>query len=186
MKDVKSIYEKLIDARQDFHSMSIVKTGYNTFSKYSYFELSDFIVHAMNITSKHRIIPIVSFAAELATMTVHDLDSDVTIVITSPMSEATLKACQPVQSMGAVETFQRRYLWVALLEIAEHDAIDAESGNPEETIPEGATDKQLAQIQDYKDAGSIPDVTQSWIDKQSPLTEVAATTLLKKLKKETS
>ena len=177
----KSIYEKLIDARLEFHSTSIVKTGYNDFSKYSYFELSDFIVPAMKITSKHGIVPIVSFGTELATMTVYDLTSDVTIVITSPMSEATLKACQPVQSMGAVETFQRRYLWVALLEIAEHDAIDAVSGNPDDTMPEEASDEQLAHIKEFKDEGNIPEVTQAWIDKQSPLTKDAATGLLKKL-----
>ena len=181
MSETKSIYQKLIDARKEFHSRSIVKTGYNTFSKYSYFELSDFLVPAMHIMADNGLIPIVSFGLELASMTVHDLDSDKTIVITSPMSEATLKACQPVQSMGAVETFQRRYLWVALLEIVEHDAIDAESGNPDDTVPEGATDEQVAQIQDFKDAGAIPEVTQAWIDKQSPLTVDAAAGLLKKL-----
>ncbi len=30
--------------------------------------------------------------------------------------------------MGAVETYQRRYLWVAALEIVEHDALDATTG----------------------------------------------------------
>ena len=70
---------------------------------------------------------------------------------------------------------------MALLEIVEHDAIDAESGNPEDTAPEGATDEQLAQIQDFKDAGSIPEVTQAWLDKQKPLTSENAEKVLKKL-----
>jgi hypothetical protein len=33
-----------------------------------------------------------------------------------------------VQNIGAVETYQRRYLWVAALEIVEHDALDATTG----------------------------------------------------------
>jgi hypothetical protein len=41
------------------------------------------------------------------------------------MSEANLKGCHPVQNLGAVQTYTRRYLWVAALEIVEHDAIDS-------------------------------------------------------------
>ena len=44
------------------------------------------------------------------------------------MSEANLKGCHPVQNLGAVETYIRRYLWVAALEIVEHDAVDSSEG----------------------------------------------------------
>jgi len=180
-----SIYAKLMAARAEFHSSSITKTGYNDFSKYSYFELSDFLVPAMDIMAKNDLIPIISFAEDIATMTVHDVTCDATIVITSPMSTATLKACQPVQSLGAVETFQRRYLWVALLEVVEHDVIESsETGNPDDTRPIEATDEQLAKIQEYKDADQIHEATQQWIDKQKPMTETKAAGLLRRLKEE--
>ncbi len=45
------------------------------------------------------------------------------------MGSAALKGCHEVQNVGAVETYQRRYLWVAALEIVEHDAIDSSDGN---------------------------------------------------------
>jgi hypothetical protein len=48
--------------------------------------------------------------------------------IESPMGSASLKGCHEVQNIGAVETYQRRYLWVAALEIVEHDALDATTG----------------------------------------------------------
>jgi hypothetical protein len=48
--------------------------------------------------------------------------------IESPMGSAALKGCHEVQNIGAVETYQRRYLWVAALEIVEHDALDATTG----------------------------------------------------------
>jgi len=183
MTKQKSIYAKLIAARAKFHSSSITKTGYNDFSKYSYFELSDFIVPAMKIMANNDLIPIISFAEDLATMTVYDITSEATIVITSPMSTAALKACQPVQSLGAVETFQRRYLWVALLEIAEHDVIEESTvGDPNDTKPEAANEQQMAVIRDYKDAGKIPESTQAWLDKHEALSEKQAKTLIKKLK----
>jgi len=178
-----SIYEKIMLARKEFHSASIVKTGYNKHSKYSYFELSDFLVPAMAIMGKQRLVTITSFTADTATMTVHDLDSDASFVITSPMSEATLPACQPVQSLGGVETYQRRYLWVALLEIIEHDVIEETAKvNPDQAPESDASDEQLALIEEYKEAGTIPEVTLKWIEKNSPLTEKQASSLLGKLK----
>ena len=36
-----------------------------------------------------------------------------------------MKGNQPIQNLGAVETYTRRYLWVAALEIVEHDALDS-------------------------------------------------------------
>jgi hypothetical protein len=41
------------------------------------------------------------------------------------MGSAALKGCHEVQNIGAVETYQRRYLWVTAMEIVEHDALDA-------------------------------------------------------------
>ena len=54
------------------------------------------------------------------------------IVITSPMSSAQLKGCHEVQNLGAVQTYTRRYLWVAALEIVEHDAVDSSKGTEED------------------------------------------------------
>jgi hypothetical protein len=54
---------------------------------------------------------------------------DETIVLTSPMGSALLKGCHEVQNIGAVETYQRRYLWVAALEIIEQDALEETTGS---------------------------------------------------------
>jgi hypothetical protein len=47
------------------------------------------------------------------------------------MGSAALKGCHEVQNIGAVETYQRRYLWVSAMEIVEHDALDATTGASE-------------------------------------------------------
>jgi len=190
----KNIYQKLIDARKQFHATEIKKTGYNAFSKYWYFELSDFLLPAMDILAEHDMIAIVSFETELATMTVHDVTSDATIIITSPLSTATLKACQPVQSMGACETFVRRYLYTTLFEIVEHDAIEAETGKPDnqeqpakaEPVPEKkvakpATEKQFASINEYVSSNLMPAKTLEWLQNEAhwnALTSSQATKIL--------
>jgi hypothetical protein len=48
------------------------------------------------------------------------------------MGSANLKGCHEVQNIGAVETYQRRYLWSAALEIIENDVLDSTT-NPVET-----------------------------------------------------
>jgi len=57
------------------------------------------------------------------------------IIITSPMSTAALKGCHEVQNLGAVQTYLRRYFWVAALEIVEHDALDQPIN--EQNVPAG-------------------------------------------------
>lgn len=121
-----NIYQKLNAARTDFHALQLTKTGHNKFAGYFYFELGDFLIPALSTLSKNGITAVVSFAPDMATMTLVNTDKpDETIVITSPMGSASLKGCHEVQNIGAVETYQRRYLWCAALEIVEHDAVDA-------------------------------------------------------------
>ena len=124
-----NVYTKLNMAREKFHETKLKKTGHNKFANYYYFELGDFLIPALQIFKDHRLSGVISFGKELAEMRIIDIDNpqDV-IVITSPMSTAALKGCHEVQNLGAVQTYLRRYLWVAALEIVEHDALDATTG----------------------------------------------------------
>jgi hypothetical protein len=127
-----NVHRKLSAARKQFHTLALKKTGKNTFAGYDYFELGDFLVPALGVFDEVGLGATVSFDRELATMTIRDLDNpDDTITITSPMGSAALKGCHEVQNIGAVETYQRRYLWVAALEIVEHDALDKTTGGVE-------------------------------------------------------
>jgi len=67
----------------------------------------------------------VSFTKDEASLDIVDVENGGMITITSPFGSAALKGCHEVQNIGAVETYQRRYLWVAAMEIVEHDALDA-------------------------------------------------------------
>jgi hypothetical protein len=121
-----NVYQKLNAARESFHQTKLTKTGHNKFAGYKYFELGDFLIPALHIFAEHGLTGIISFGKEEASMTIIDVyKPEDRIVITSPMSSAALKGCHEVQNLGAVQTYLRRYLWVAALEIVEHDAIDS-------------------------------------------------------------
>ena len=122
-----SVFKKLSKARVMLQQVEMTKSGNNKFAGYKYFELADFMPHINRIFDELGLCGYVSFYKEEAILQIVDVDAPETnsIVITSPMAEASLKGCHPVQNLGAAETYQRRYLWVTALEIVEHDALDS-------------------------------------------------------------
>ena len=120
-----SVHKKLMEARFKLLSTEMKKSGLNKFAGYSYFELGDFIPHIQQIFYEIGLCGVVSFNAEYATLCITDVDDGTVIVITSPMAEANLKGAHPIQNLGAVESYQRRYLWMTAMEIVEHDIIDS-------------------------------------------------------------
>ncbi len=132
-----SVYKKLQEARIKLQNTELKKSGNNKFAGYSYFELGDFLPAIQQIFSELGLCGIVSFTHELAMLKIVDVESNGEVVFTSPMAEASLKGCHPIQNLGAVETYQRRYLWVTAMEIVEHDALDATTGKEEK--PKKAT-----------------------------------------------
>lgn len=125
---VMTIYKKLQEARIRLQATPLNKSGVNDFAKYSYFELGDYLPQIQAIFNDVGLTGIVSFGIELAELNIFEHEGDGKITITSPMSSADLKGCHDVQNLGAVQTYQRRYLWQSALEIVEHDALDATTG----------------------------------------------------------
>lgn len=131
-----NVYQRLNAARKKFHELKLTKTGENKFAGYKYFELGDFLIPGLQVFDEAGLCATVSFPNGTATMTVRNIEKpDETIIFESPMGSAALKGCHEVQNIGAVETYQRRYLWVAALEIVEHDALDATTGKAEPEKP---------------------------------------------------
>lgn len=145
-----TVYAKLNAARAAFHAMPLKKSGKNSFAGYSYFELSDFLIPALKVFETYGLCPMVSFTADVATLIIVDTENGDTITFTSPMADANLKGTHPIQNLGAVETYQRRYLYMIALEIVEHDAIDA-SKPIEVASPVKISADQLQKVQDLID-----------------------------------
>lgn len=139
MAEGANIYGKLMAARIKLQSMNIKKSGKNTFANYDYFELGDFLMPINQIFSDLGLCSMVTYDSEMARLTIVNVDKpEESVVFSSPMAAAALKGAHEIQQLGAVQTYQRRYLYMAALEIVEHDAIDG-SDRPEPVTKDTTT-----------------------------------------------
>lgn len=148
-----NVFEKLQKSRVELQSMKLKKSGANKFAGYDYFELEDFIPQMNEIFHNNKLFSQISFTSELATLTIYNAEKpDETIVFTSPMAEAKLKGCHDIQNLGAVQSYQRRYLYMNALEIVERDALDTTTGKSEpakeqqQSGPKKASEAQIKKL----------------------------------------
>lgn len=125
-----NIYQKLQKARVTLQEMNLKKSGKNKYAGFTYYELGDFLPAINEICNKIGLCPIINFDEQYATMKIYDCDNaDIYIEFTSPMKEIEQKGCNPIQSLGGVETYSRRYLYLTAFEIVENDFYDGISGS---------------------------------------------------------
>jgi len=129
-----SVHSKLMNARIRLQNTELKKTGHNKFAGYYYFELGDFLPQVQEIFHQVGLCGYISFDTTIATLTIVDIEDNSQLTITSPMVEANLKGAHPIQNLGAVETYTRRYLWVSAMEIVEHDALDSSAPLKEDKV----------------------------------------------------
>jgi hypothetical protein len=122
------VYKKLSEARVALQKCDLNKSGHNKFAGYKYFELGDFLPEIQGIFNIVGLVDVISFTEDVATMTIYAHEDGSSVTFTSPMGSASLKGCHEVQNIGAVETYQRRYLYTVAMAVSEHDALDATTG----------------------------------------------------------
>lgn len=129
-----NIYAKLMKVRKEFHSLELKKTGWNDFSKFKYFELTDFLIQATNLLNENGLCTIINFTEEQAILTVINIDNpEEKIQFTSPMKYSNSNN-NPVQNLGATQTYISRYLYIQLLHIVENDEVDSADPAKKEVI----------------------------------------------------
>ena len=135
-----NVYEKLIAARKVFGEMNVKKSGVNRFADYKYFELADIVPAKTQIFAELGLIDVVSFDNDNAVAVVYNVEKpDESVVFTSPMKELTVKGMNAIQALGGVETYQRRYLDMMILDIVESDSFDATNGRNESSESQNVT-----------------------------------------------
>ena len=140
-----NIFEKIQTVRVKLAEDGLKKGKKNEYAGYTYYELGDFLPRIMQLCSEQKIFPMISFTAEIATLTIYDCEKpDAKVEITTPMSTAQLKACHPVQNLGAVQTYLRRYLYIAMFEIVESDKIEASTGKDPAAPPAAAAPSNIS------------------------------------------
>ena len=156
---IKNIYEKLQEMRVELQKMNIKKSGKNKFAGYDYYELGDILPPINELQSKYKTCSFINFDSEKATLTIINTEkTEEKIEFTCPMTSISLKGAHDVQNMGALQTYNRRYLYMNCFEIVENDYFDSVQGKNEShknssanTISQETKDNLNKLIQEYSD-----------------------------------
>ena len=167
-----NVYQKLALARLQFLRSNPQKSGSNDHSGYDYFELEDIVPLQIPIFNELGLLEV--FWYEPGETTINILDDDKTNT-TCPMAKADVinvhnpeevihfqlkwsevapiiskqtgkPVNQPIQSAGAEETYLRRYLKMAILDIVEADQVDNDKPEPKPTKAKPKTQTERAKI----------------------------------------
>ncbi len=147
-----NIYEKIQAVRVELRHTKLKMSGKNKFANYEYMELDDFLPTLNELMQKHKMTAIASFTREKAILTAIDCEKpEDRFTIESPFGTADLKGCHEVQCIGAVETYQRRYLYQAMFDIAESDGLNKSQGDPSKPAP-----KKTAEFPSHAEDDLLP------------------------------
>ena len=125
-----NIYQKLTEARARFLAMPVKKSGINRFAKFEYFELADIVPVKTAIFQDLGLCDIITFSDECAVLMLYNIDNtDEHIAFSTPIKVQAVNGMNDMQAIGASETYARRYLYQAVLDIVEADTFDATMGS---------------------------------------------------------
>lgn len=139
----KNIYEKLQNCRVELQKMNLKKTGENKFAGFKYYELADFLPTVNELFLKYKMFSDFSIRDGEAILTIINAEKvEDYCIFTSPIADANIKGCTPVQSLGGVHTYLKRYLYMNALEIVESDMLDSKVGDMEVEKPKPMSKEQ--------------------------------------------
>ena len=158
-----SLHAKLQRIRAELSTYPLRKTGVNTYARYQYFQLQDFMPTVNYLLDKYNLTSIFTMNMETATLTIVDCDKpENTIVFATPVVDSEVKGCTPVQNLGSIHTYLKRYLYQNAFEISEPDALDALTKS-DQTVAGSSAKTPLK--------ASVPPVPTSSVSSQSTKTE---------------
>lgn len=121
-----NLFMKIQTVKSRLLQANLKKSWESKHAWFKYYELWDFLPAIVELCKDNGLYTQVLFDNETATLLIIDCDDPTQIVqYTSPMRDVDLKWCQPIQALWAVETYQRRYLYLNAFDIVENDTLDA-------------------------------------------------------------
>ena len=131
-----NIYEKIQKVKLELSKRELKKSGENTFAKYKYYELGDFMPSIIELCEKHKLFTQISFTNEEGILLIIDGDEENARTLengmkdydcvrySSPTRELDLKGANAIQTLGGIQTYLRRYLYMNAFDIVEADMFD--------------------------------------------------------------
>ena len=126
----KTLYQKLAEIKLELSKAQIKKSGVNKYSGFTYYELADILPAIISLCSKYGVYTYTSYDNDMAKLTAVNTNNPTEqFSITSPMRTFELKGSNAIQVLGGIETYSRRYLYLAMFDIVESDSFDANAGS---------------------------------------------------------
>ena len=160
----KTLYGKLKQIKVELRKVINTKSGYNTHSKFKYYQLEDFLPQILEAFSKYNIYNEYSIDTDLeiveertdfdeetnktyktvtkrpveyAYLYLKNLDNeDDEMVYRLKTAEASVYGAAAIQNLGAKITYMKRYVYMSLLDIVEPDAVDSAPQGETQTVPQ--------------------------------------------------
>ena len=160
----KTLYGKLKQIKVELRKVINTKSGYNTHSKFKYYQLEDFLPQILEAFSRYNIYNEYSIDTDLeiveertdfdeetnktyktvtkrpveyAYLYLKNLDNeDDEMVYRLKTAEASVYGAAAIQNLGAKITYMKRYVYMSLLDIVEPDAVDSAPQGETQTVPQ--------------------------------------------------
>jgi len=131
-----NIYERMAEVKSKL--LGIKKTGKSDYIKHGYFELGDILPTLIPALKEERLFMQTKFSAteQVASLIIIDIDkTQDKIEYEMRLADCNMKSSHEIQSLGAAQTYARRYLILTAFDISDGDALDG-GAKPEEKKPE--------------------------------------------------
>lgn len=174
------LFAKLEEARKRFIAANVKKSGINRYAEFKYFTLEDIIPVKTQIFKDLGLLDTIQFDGEKgeARLFLYDVDHPETpcLVFKSQLAADESLIKNPIQKVGAIQTYVRRYLYMLMLDIVEADAIDATSGKDEAPVSPAKSNRPAS-------PEKREEVKKELIDEDGSATEVQIKSIKNGLKK---
>lgn len=126
--------QKLQKVRRQLIEEEIKKSGKNTFQHFDYYELSDFLPATTRLLEQEGLFSKFNFFDGKATLEIIDCETKEFVVFEIPAPKMPIldnisNTSKYMQSIGGINTYLKRYLYLNALDIAHNDEINGLNQN---------------------------------------------------------
>lgn len=126
-----TLHEKIMHIRVELQQAGLKKSGKNSYQKFTYFELSDFLPTANVLMNKYGVSDEIHITRDEAKLILRDNSDDTLeytipfVLFDTPANKNGVKTMQDIQYLGGLITYSKRYLYYMALGISDGEVVDA-------------------------------------------------------------
>lgn len=148
MSETKTLKAKIAELRRIIAEKELKQTGLNKYAGFKYYQLEDFLPTVVKECDRIGLLPVFSILSyqdnvwdadkkeyvqtpvNMARLRIEDTEAQAYMDYMIPTAEVRMggKERNPIQELGAANTYLKRYLYMNFLELSEGDIVDATIG----------------------------------------------------------